>query len=74
MTAKALLEMMPGAGAVAEIGEHGAEALMSRRVLRIDSQNGFVMLARFRVPVCAKQQVGQVHAPDRIFRMVSNRF
>src|SRR5258706_8072904 len=73
MAAKALLEMISGARAVAEVREHGAEALMSRRVFRIDPQDRLVMLARFRVPVGAKQQVGEVDTPDRICRMMSYR-
>ena len=38
VVAKALLEMMPRAGAVAEIREHGAQSLMRLGVFRIDPQ------------------------------------
>ena len=65
--------MMARGGALADIREHGAEALMRRRVFRIDLQYGFVMRARFRVAVGAKQQVGQVDMPDRIFGMMGDR-
>ena len=73
MAAKALLEMMPRGGAVADIRKHGAESLMRRRMFRIDLQHRFVMGARFGVPVGAKQQVGQIDMPDRIFGVMGDR-
>ena len=65
--------MIAGAGAVAEIGEHGAEALMGRRQFRIDPQRRIVMRARLGVFVGAKQQVGEVDMRQRICRMVQDR-
>ena len=73
MAAKALLEMMPGGGALAEIREHGAEALVRRRMFGIDPQHRLVMRARVRVPVGAKQQIGQVDMPDRVLGMMGDR-
>ena len=64
---------MARGGALADIREHGAEALMRRRVFRIDLQYGFVMRTRLRVAVGAEQQVGQVDMPHRIFGMMDDR-
>ena len=66
MVAKALLEMIERPGAVAEIGQHSAESLMRRRVVRIDPQSFLVIAARLGVLVGAQQQVGEVHMPHRI--------
>ena len=74
MAAKALLEMMPGGGAVADVRKHGAEALMRRRMVRIELQHRFVMRARFRVPAGAEQQVGEVDMPDWIVGVMGDRF
>ena len=42
-------------------------------VIRIDPQHRFVMLARFRMPVGAQQQIGEVDARHRIFGMMQDR-
>jgi hypothetical protein len=73
MAAKALFEVMARGGALAEIREHGAEALVRRRMFGIDPQHRFVMRPRVPVPVGAKQKVGQVHVPDRIVGMMGDR-
>ena len=39
MAAETFVEMLPRAGAVAIVGEHGAEALMRRCVFRIDASS-----------------------------------
>jgi len=65
--------MISGAGAVADIGEHGAQSLMRLHVIRIDPQGRLVMLARFGVLVGAKQQVCQVDMSHRIGGMVDDR-
>ena len=63
-------EMLPRAVAVADVGEHGAQSLMRRRVIRIGPQRRLVMFARFLVAVGAQQQIGQVDMPHRILRMM----
>ncbi len=73
MVAKALLEMKARAGAVAEIRKHGAQPLMRLREVGIDPQRGLVMPAGLRVPVGAKQQVGEIDMRNRIFGMVGDR-
>ena len=55
MAAKALLKMTERSSAIADVGQDRAQSLMRLRVIRIDPQHGFVVLARFRVFVGAKQ-------------------
>ncbi len=72
--AKALVEMLPRTRAVAEIGEHGAEPLVRRRLIRIDPQRRLVMFARFLITAGAQQEIGEVDMRHRIAGMVQDRF
>ena len=47
---------------------------MRLRVIRIDPQGSFVMLARLIVLVGAKQQIGKVDMPHGILGMMKDRF
>jgi len=69
---KTLAEMLASALAVAKIGEHRAQSLMRLCVMRIRFQRRLVMQARLLVPVGAKQEVGEVHAPHRVVGMVQD--
>ena len=62
--------MIGGAGAIAEIGEHRAEALMGRRQFGVGQQCRFVVGAGLGMPVGAKQEVGEIDARQRIGRVV----
>ena len=49
VTAKSPLEMLARPGTVAEIGKHGAEALMRLGMIRIGLQRALIMRARLLV-------------------------
>ena len=73
MAAKALLKMTKRPGAIADIRQHRAQSLMRFRVIRIDPQHRFVMLARFHVLLARNSKIGEVHPRHRIVGMVKDR-
>ena len=73
MPAKAFAKMLPRGLSLADIREHSAQSLMRRRVIRIDPKHRLIMPPRFFILAGAQQEIGEVHMPDRILRMMQDR-
>ena len=72
--AEAFVEMRPRRVAVAKPREHRAETLMRLRMIGIDVQGAFIMLARTAEIAAVQQQIGEIDVTHGVRRMVRDRF